>query len=86
MTPSAKCVYSTPVAPWRDSFAAAIRYLTAMSQKFKPGERIFYSPLLGVSEKTYYNWTRLAAAEHVIEHREGQGGGYFVPGNDGSGG
>jgi hypothetical protein len=54
--------------------------------KFKPGERIFYSPVLGVSEKTYYNWVRLAAAERVIEHRDGQGGGYFVPVGSGSGG
>jgi hypothetical protein len=29
--------------------------------KFKPGERVLYSPVLGVSEKTYYNWLRTAA-------------------------
>ena len=47
--------------------------------KFKPGERVFYSPVLGVAEKTYYNWIRVATAEGVLEHRDGHGGGYFVP-------
>jgi hypothetical protein len=46
--------------------------------KFKPGERILYSPLLGVSEKTYYSWARRAAADNVLEQRIGQDG-YFVP-------
>ena len=51
--------------------------------KFKPGERVFYSPVLGVAEKTYYNWIRVAAAQNVLEHRDGQGGGYFIPANSG---
>jgi hypothetical protein len=47
--------------------------------RFKPGQRIFYSPVLGVSEKTFYNWARVAVAERIIEQRDGQGGGYFIP-------
>jgi hypothetical protein len=47
--------------------------------QFKPGERVFYSPSLEVSEKTYYHWLRVAVTNRVIEHRGGQGGGYFVP-------
>ena len=46
--------------------------------KFKPGERVLYSPLLGVSEKTYYSWAQRAVADNVLEQRIGQDG-YFVP-------
>jgi hypothetical protein len=46
--------------------------------KFKPGERVLYSPLLGVSEKTYYSWAQRALAENVLEQRIGQDG-YFMP-------
>jgi hypothetical protein len=46
--------------------------------KFKPGERVLYSPLLGVSEKTYYGWAQRAAADNVLEQRTGQDG-YFIP-------
>ncbi|HEX3738501.1 MAG TPA: hypothetical protein VHV29_02130 [Terriglobales bacterium] len=46
--------------------------------RFKPGERVTYSPELGVSEKTYYSWARRAVADNVLEQRIGQDG-YFVP-------
>jgi hypothetical protein len=53
--------------------------------KFKPGNRIFYSPELGVSDKTYYKWLNVAVSEGIVEYRDGplksdgSGGGYFVP-------
>jgi hypothetical protein len=50
--------------------------------QFKPGERVLYSPALGVSEKTYYNWIRAAVVKHIIELRDGLGGGYFIPQTD----
>jgi hypothetical protein len=46
--------------------------------KFKPGERVIYSPALGVADKTFYGWARRAVAENVLEQRIGQEG-YFVP-------
>jgi hypothetical protein len=39
--------------------------------RFKPGERIRFTPGLGVSLKTYYNWLAKAVAEGLIEQREG---------------
>lgn len=49
--------------------------------RFKPGERVLYSPELGVSEKTYYGWVRTAAKDGLLDHRVGGGknAGYFVP-------
>jgi hypothetical protein len=49
--------------------------------KFKPGERILYSPDLGVSERTYYPWLKVATKEGRVEHRVGSGknAGYYVP-------
>jgi len=44
--------------------------------QFQPGDRIRYSPTLGVSEKTYYSWLKAAAAEGIVEHRDGT---YWVP-------
>ena len=46
--------------------------------KFKPGERVLYSPALGVAEKTYYSWAQRAVLDKVLEQRIGQDG-YFVP-------
>ena len=56
--------------------------LNVFSQ-LKPGERILYSPDLGVSEKTYYNWLKTAVEDGSVEHRDGFRGGYFVPVTDG---
>jgi hypothetical protein len=39
--------------------------------RFKPGERIRYTPDLSVSLKTYYNWLAKAVAEGLIEQRDG---------------
>jgi hypothetical protein len=47
--------------------------------KFKPGERVLYSPVLGVSAKTYYNWIKTAVTDGAVDYRSGQGGGYFIP-------
>ena len=44
--------------------------------QFQPGERIRYSPALGVSEKTYYAWLRAATADGIVEQRDGM---YWVP-------
>jgi phage tail protein X len=46
--------------------------------KFKPGERIAYSPDLGASKKTYYDWLPEAVAEGVVEKRA-NGGYYLLP-------
>ncbi|MFZ0139426.1 MAG: hypothetical protein WAK89_20340 [Candidatus Sulfotelmatobacter sp.] len=48
--------------------------------KFKPGERILYSPELGVSEKTYYAWVKAAAKDGFVDHRIGSGksGGFYM--------
>lgn len=48
--------------------------------RFKPGERILYSPELGVSDRKYYAWARAAAAQGLIEHRLGSGAlaGYYM--------
>jgi hypothetical protein len=49
--------------------------------RFKPGERLVYSQELGASQKTYYDWLKIAVAEGIVEHRIGSGklGGYFMP-------
>jgi hypothetical protein len=54
---------------------------TNVLARFKPGERLVYSPDLGASQKTYYDWLKTAVAEGVLEHRAGIGrlGGYFMP-------
>ncbi|PYX30486.1 MAG: hypothetical protein DMG80_12170 [Acidobacteria bacterium] len=44
--------------------------------KFKRGERIRYSPDMGASPKTYYDWLKVAVAEGLIEHRDGT---YWMP-------
>ena len=46
--------------------------------KFKPGERVIYSPDLGAAKKTYYDWLPEAAAEGVVEKRA-NGGYYLLP-------
>jgi hypothetical protein len=48
--------------------------------RFKPGDKIKFSLDLGVSEKTYYQWLRLAADAGLVEHRIGSGklAGYFL--------
>lgn len=37
--------------------------------KFKPGERVIYSPELGAARDTYYNWLKAAVAEGIVEKR-----------------
>ena len=44
--------------------------------RYKPGERVVYTPLLGVSRPFYYDWAKLAAADGLIEQREGM---YWMP-------
>jgi hypothetical protein len=39
--------------------------------KFKIGDRITYSPELGVAKKTYYDWLPTAVADGFVEHRDG---------------
>ena len=48
--------------------------------RFKPGDKLKWSPDLGASEKTYYNWLRLAADAGLVECRIGTGkrAGYFL--------
>lgn len=53
---------------------------TNVLARFKPGDRILYSPDLGASQKTYYAWLRLAVDAGLVEQRVGSGplAGYFV--------
>ncbi|MFZ0869022.1 MAG: AAA family ATPase [Candidatus Sulfotelmatobacter sp.] len=44
--------------------------------RYKPGERVVYTPLLGVSRPFYYDWAKLAVADGLIEQREGM---YWMP-------
>jgi hypothetical protein len=52
--------------------------LLSLREKFKPGERVAYSPDLGASKKTYYDWLPVAAADGVVEKRA-NGGYYLLP-------
>ena len=46
---------------------------------FKPGDRLLFTPELGVCKSTFEDWRKAAVAEGIIEHREGYRGGYFIP-------
>lgn len=41
--------------------------------QFRPGERVFYSPALGVSKNTYHSWLPMAAIEGLLEKRPQDG-------------
>lgn len=63
-----------PAPKERPSKAGLVK--TNVLERFKPGDRIVYSPLLGVSRPYYYDWLKIAVADGLIEQREGM---YWMP-------
>jgi len=64
-----------PKEPGRKPVKAGLLKLNILAQ-FKPGDRIVYSPLLGVSRGFYYDWLKVGVADGIVEHRAGA---YWIP-------